>query len=75
MAFLSGIEWITGNAEDLPLPARSVDTYCIAFGLRNVTHIDKALSEAVRVLKPGGRFFLHGIQPGGRDRRNIEAAL
>lgn len=51
------IQWITGNAEDLPIPSRSVDIYSIAFGLRNVTHIDKALSEAARVLKPGGRFF------------------
>lgn len=50
-------EWITGNAEKLPLPDASVDVYTIAFGLRNVTHIDTALAEAYRVLKPGGRFF------------------
>lgn len=50
-------EWITGNAESLPLPDNSVDVYTIAFGLRNVTHIDTALAEAYRVLKPGGRFF------------------
>jgi demethylmenaquinone methyltransferase / 2-methoxy-6-polyprenyl-1,4-benzoquinol methylase len=49
--------WITGNAETIPLPDNSVDVYTIAFGLRNVTHIDKALSEAFRVLKPGGKFF------------------
>jgi demethylmenaquinone methyltransferase/2-methoxy-6-polyprenyl-1,4-benzoquinol methylase len=61
---LSGIEWITGNAEDLPMPARSADIYCIAFGLRNVTHIDKALREAARVLKPGGRFFCLEFSPG-----------
>ena len=61
---LKGIEWITGNAEELPLPARSVDIYCIAFGLRNVTHIDKALSEAARVLKPGGRFYCLEFSPG-----------
>jgi demethylmenaquinone methyltransferase / 2-methoxy-6-polyprenyl-1,4-benzoquinol methylase len=61
---LSGIEWITGNAEDLPLPSRSVDLYSIAFGLRNVTHIDKALSEAARVLKPGGRFYCLEFSPG-----------
>jgi len=54
---LSGVEWVNGNAEDLPLPGNSVDVYTIAFGLRNVTRIDKALREAVRVLKPGGRFF------------------
>lgn len=50
-------EWITGNAEALPFPDNSVDVYTIAFGLRNVTHIDTALSEALRVLKPGGRFY------------------
>lgn len=50
-------EWITGNAEALPMPDNSIDVYTIAFGLRNVTHIDTALKEAVRVLKPGGRFF------------------
>jgi demethylmenaquinone methyltransferase/2-methoxy-6-polyprenyl-1,4-benzoquinol methylase len=58
------ISWITGNAEDLPVPSNSVDTYSIAFGLRNVTRIDKALSEAARVLKPGGRFFCMEFSPG-----------
>ncbi|MCC7167579.1 MAG: class I SAM-dependent methyltransferase [Rhodospirillales bacterium] len=53
---LSGIDWICGDAEALPLPDRSVDAYTIAFGLRNVTHIDQALAEARRVLRPGGRF-------------------
>ena len=46
-----------GNAEALPFPDKSFDAYTIAFGIRNVTHIDKALSEAHRVLKPGGRFL------------------
>lgn len=54
---LSGIDWICGSAEDLPLPSASVDAYTIAFGLRNVTHRDRALSEARRVLKPGGQFL------------------
>src|SRR5690242_5919048 len=51
------IEWITGDAEKLPVPDASFDAYTIAFGIRNVTHIDKALAEARRVLKPGGRFL------------------
>lgn len=51
-----GIEWVCGNAENLPLSDNSVDLYTIAYGLRNVTHIDKALEEAFRVLKPGGKF-------------------
>ena len=51
------ITWTVGDAEALPIPDASVDAYTIAFGIRNVTHIDKALSEARRVLKPGGRFL------------------
>jgi demethylmenaquinone methyltransferase/2-methoxy-6-polyprenyl-1,4-benzoquinol methylase len=54
---LQGLTWTTGDAESLPFPDRSFDGYTIAFGLRNVTHIDKALTEAWRVLKPGGRFY------------------
>jgi len=54
---MNDFDWITGNAESLPIPDKSVDVYTIAFGLRNVTHIDTALAEAVRVLKPGGRFY------------------
>jgi demethylmenaquinone methyltransferase/2-methoxy-6-polyprenyl-1,4-benzoquinol methylase len=54
---LSGLSWAVGNAECLPFPDRGFDAYTIAFGLRNVTDIDAALSEARRVLKPGGRFF------------------
>ena len=54
---LRGLTWATGDAESLPFPDRSFDAYTIAFGLRNVTDIDKALAEACRVLKPGGRFF------------------
>ncbi len=64
---LNGIDWVTGNAEALPLPPRSVDIYCIGFGLRNVTHIDKALQEAERVLRPGGKFYCLEFSPGVRD--------
>lgn len=55
--WLTDFDWVCGNAEDLPMPSETYDVYTIAFGLRNVTHIDKALKEAHRVLKPGGRFF------------------
>jgi demethylmenaquinone methyltransferase / 2-methoxy-6-polyprenyl-1,4-benzoquinol methylase len=44
------------NAEVLPFPDRSFEAYTVAFGLRNVTRIGQALTEAYRVLKPGGRF-------------------
>ncbi|WP_425256238.1 bifunctional demethylmenaquinone methyltransferase/2-methoxy-6-polyprenyl-1,4-benzoquinol methylase UbiE [Microbaculum marinisediminis] len=51
------LTFVEGNAEDTGLPASSFDAYTIAFGIRNVTHIDLALKEAYRVLKPGGRFL------------------
>ena len=51
------ITCVEGNAEALPFESGSFDAYTIAFGIRNVTHIDKALSEAYRVLKPGGRWL------------------
>uniref|UniRef100_A0A8D2KYC8 2-methoxy-6-polyprenyl-1,4-benzoquinol methylase, mitochondrial n=1 Tax=Varanus komodoensis TaxID=61221 RepID=A0A8D2KYC8_VARKO len=52
-----GLSWVLGNAEELPFNDDSFDIYTIAFGIRNVTHIDQALQEAFRVLKPGGRFL------------------
>jgi demethylmenaquinone methyltransferase/2-methoxy-6-polyprenyl-1,4-benzoquinol methylase len=48
---------VAGNAEALPFADKTFDAYTVAFGIRNVTHIDKALSEAYRVLKTGGRFL------------------
>ena len=51
------IDCVEGNAEQLPFAAGTFDAYTIAFGIRNVTHIDKALAEAFRVLRPGGRFM------------------
>jgi demethylmenaquinone methyltransferase/2-methoxy-6-polyprenyl-1,4-benzoquinol methylase len=54
---IEGLEFIVQNAETLSFTDRSFDAYTIAFGIRNVTHIDRALAEAHRVLKRGGRFF------------------
>ena len=51
------LHWLGGVGEALPFGARSVDAITIAFGIRNVTQIDDALTEAIRVLKPGGRFL------------------
>ena len=51
------ISFSCGDAEALPFPDASFDAYTIAFGIRNVTHIDQALVEAHRVLKPGGHFL------------------
>ncbi len=55
--YLKGFDWVEGNAESLPFDDREFHLYSIAFGLRNVTHIDNALADAYRVLKPGGQFF------------------
>jgi demethylmenaquinone methyltransferase / 2-methoxy-6-polyprenyl-1,4-benzoquinol methylase len=60
---IAGIEWVCGDAEALPIADRSVDLYTIGFGLRNVTHIERALGEARRVLKPGGRFLCLEFAP------------
>nr|XP_027106806.1 2-methoxy-6-polyprenyl-1,4-benzoquinol methylase, mitochondrial-like isoform X2 [Coffea arabica]XP_027113571.1 2-methoxy-6-polyprenyl-1,4-benzoquinol methylase, mitochondrial-like isoform X2 [Coffea arabica] len=49
--------WVEGDAEALNFEDNSMDGYTIAFGIRNVTHIEKALAEAYRVLKRGGRFL------------------
>jgi len=54
---LDRITWKEGDAENLPFDDGSFDAYITAFCLRNVTRIDKALAEARRVLKPGGRFL------------------
>ena len=54
---IDGLVWSRQNAEVLSFGDRFFDAYTIAFGIRNVTHIDKALAEAHRVLKFGGRFF------------------
>lgn len=49
--------WVEGDAEGLSFKDSSMDGYTIAFGIRNVTHIEKVLAEAYRVLKRGGRFL------------------
>ncbi|PVE25036.1 bifunctional demethylmenaquinone methyltransferase/2-methoxy-6-polyprenyl-1,4-benzoquinol methylase UbiE [Microvirga sp. KLBC 81] len=51
------IDFVEANAEELPLESNTYDAYTIAFGIRNVPRVDKALREAHRVLKPGGRFL------------------
>tara|TARA_B100001057_G_scaffold400622_1_gene411885 strand:+ start:260 stop:964 length:705 start_codon:yes stop_codon:yes gene_type:complete len=51
------IKWVTSFAEDLPMADNTFDFYTICFGLRNTKNLDKTLSEAHRVLKPGGRFL------------------
>lgn len=54
---LTGLDWVCGDAESLPLADKSVDAYTITFGIRNVANREAALREAWRVLKPGSPFL------------------
>jgi demethylmenaquinone methyltransferase / 2-methoxy-6-polyprenyl-1,4-benzoquinol methylase len=68
---IAGLDWSVQNAETLSFADATFDGYTIAFGIRNVTHIDRALAEAHRVLKQGGRFYCLEFStvewPGFRD--------
>ncbi|MBD1148979.1 MAG: bifunctional demethylmenaquinone methyltransferase/2-methoxy-6-polyprenyl-1,4-benzoquinol methylase [Pelagibacteraceae bacterium TMED201] len=57
LANYKNIEWILAPAENLPIPENTFDFYTISFGLRNAKSLERSLSEALRVLKPGGRFL------------------
>jgi demethylmenaquinone methyltransferase/2-methoxy-6-polyprenyl-1,4-benzoquinol methylase len=52
------LDWIVGDAMALPFASNVFDVYTISFGIRNVTRIPDALSEAFRVLRPGGRLMV-----------------
>ena len=52
------LSWVTGDAMVLPFEDNSFDVYTISFGIRNVTRIPAALSEAYRILRPGGRLMV-----------------
>ena len=51
------IKWIKAYAEDIPVDDNTFDYYSISYGIRNVSNINQSLKEALRVLKPGGRFM------------------
>ena len=57
-ALADRLDWVTGDAVKLPFESGTFDTYTISFGIRNVTRIPDALSEAFRVLKSGGRLMV-----------------
>ena len=54
---LKNLKWVIASAEELPIDNNSYNFYTISFGLRNTKNLNKTLSEAYRVLKPGGRFL------------------
>ena len=66
--YSGNIAFVQANAENLPFPEDYFDRVSIAFGLRNVTHIDRALASMFRVLKPGGALlvleFSRPVAPG-----------
>ncbi|MEZ5878334.1 MAG: bifunctional demethylmenaquinone methyltransferase/2-methoxy-6-polyprenyl-1,4-benzoquinol methylase UbiE [Tepidamorphaceae bacterium] len=65
------VRFTAGDAMALPLPDASRDAYTIAFGIRNVTDVQKAIDEAYRVLRPGGRFLcleFSSVDAPGLDR-------
>ncbi len=53
----NNLKWVVASAEKLPMTINSFDFYTISFGLRNTRDLNKSLSEAYRVLKPGGRYL------------------
>jgi demethylmenaquinone methyltransferase/2-methoxy-6-polyprenyl-1,4-benzoquinol methylase len=53
----NNLNWVVASAEKLPIDINSFDFYTISFGLRNTKDLNKSLSEAYRVLKPGGRYL------------------
>tara|TARA_Y100001970_G_scaffold184618_1_gene224563 strand:- start:4702 stop:5406 length:705 start_codon:yes stop_codon:yes gene_type:complete len=56
MSGFKNVDWICAAAEKLPIKSETVDIYVVSFGIRNFQDINKSLKEALRVLKPGGRF-------------------
>ncbi|MGB7408041.1 MAG: class I SAM-dependent methyltransferase [Pontixanthobacter sp.] len=72
---IDSLVWSRQNAEKLEFSAGTFDAYTIVFGIRNVTHIDRALAEAHRVLKYGGRFYCMEFSttqwPGFKDMYDL----
>ena len=62
-SFAGRVDFVEANAESLPYPDATFDSYTIAFGIRNVPRIDVALGEAFRVLRRGGRFMCLEFAP------------
>tara|TARA_B100001029_G_C14796459_1_gene304723 strand:- start:69 stop:638 length:570 start_codon:yes stop_codon:yes gene_type:complete len=57
LKYYKNIKWIKASAENLPFEDNFCDYYTISFGLRNTKNLKKTISEAYRILKPGGRFL------------------
>ncbi len=55
---VGNLRYVQADAEQLPFPDDSIDCVSIGFGLRNVTHKERALAAIYRVLRPGGRLLV-----------------
>jgi len=53
--FIRGIDFVQGNGESISFPDNTFHAVTVGFGIRNVTHLERAFSEMTRVVKPGGR--------------------
>ena len=72
LGLVENVRYVQADVEKLPLPKNTFDIVCIAFGLRNVTNKDSALSSMLRVLKPGGRLLiLEFAKPKSRFLKQI----
>ena len=70
--YAGNVTFVQANAENLPFPEDYFDRVSIAFGLRNVTHIERALASMFRVLKPGGALLvLEFSRPVSQTLNNI----
>ena len=54
----SRLDWVVADAMAMPFADNSYDVFTMSFGIRNVTRIQDVLTEAFRVLRPGGRFMV-----------------
>lgn len=57
-AMSDSLDWVVGDAMNLPFEDNTFDVYTVSFGIRNVTRPQEALKEAFRVLRPGGRLMV-----------------
>jgi demethylmenaquinone methyltransferase / 2-methoxy-6-polyprenyl-1,4-benzoquinol methylase len=74
-AHASASRWLVGDMTRLPFAAASVDVITTGYGLRNVPRLDRAIDEAARVLRPGGRFLaLDFDRPRGVALRHVYLA-
>jgi len=76
--FVKGIKFVRGNAEEIGFADNTFDCVTIGFGVRNVTHLDRAFSEMTRVARPGGRVicleFSHPKNPAFKKVYDIYSA-